>query len=351
MRHESRSPVDSADMPEDDDVVTTEAAPDVAKAGIGSDRTRDPLLALCVGTLALTAGGALESALRPTHGGIDLLAGEVVLSCALTVTTYLWLRTRRVRTAVTAIERSRIETDKETRLAAAIQRHLLKSPATHPSAVAWHARLPPGRAMGGDFYDVVTQPNGSVLILSAQTSSHGISAAVTIASVLAAFRQLARRAPDLSTLASALSQAIHDDHLGSTYVTAVLCLVDPVKGALRYVNAGHPPGRLAGPGGLVRLEVTGPALGLVSHGHWETHSIVARAYTLGLLVTDGLAEALASEGDADQILDTLVNRLAGETPESACRSVMQRVRRAAQSSSAPADEGSVLAFAPARGRA
>jgi hypothetical protein len=44
-------------------------------------------------------------------------------------------------------------------------------------------------------------------------------------------------------------------------MTAILCRVDPAKGELRYVNAGHPAGRLAGPGGLERIEAKGPPAG------------------------------------------------------------------------------------------
>src|SRR5207245_8347625 len=113
------------------------------------------------------------------------------------------------------------------------------SPEELPS-LSWHATLSPARRVGGDFYDVLPLPDGSVLILIADISGKGIPAAIAVASTLTAFRQLARRTPDLAALASALSGAILDDNGGAPYVTAVLCLVDPAKGVLRYVNAGHP---------------------------------------------------------------------------------------------------------------
>lgn len=129
-------------------------------------------------------------------------------------------------------------------------------------------------------------------------------------------------------------------------MTAILCLVDPAKGELRYVNAGHPAGRLAGPGGLVRLEPTGPPLGLLPDCHWEAPSLDARAFTLGLLVTDGVVEALEAEGDPHVILDGLAARLAGGSPEAACVEVMQQTLRAGPSPLAPPDDRTVLAFIP-----
>jgi serine phosphatase RsbU (regulator of sigma subunit) len=211
--------------------------------------------------------------------------------------------------------------------------------------VEWYGILQPARKVGGDFYDVLTLPTGSTLILAADVSGKGIPAAIALASALAAFRQIARRSPDLPSLAASLAHAIHEDNGGTPYITAVLCEVDPA-GRLRYVNAGHPAGRLAGPGGVVRLEPTGPPLGLLGEGRWEVRSVDTAPYTLGLLVTDGVVEALEGEGDPAAILDILAARAAGGTPEAACTAVMQRALRAGPSSLAPPDDRTVVAFVP-----
>jgi serine phosphatase RsbU (regulator of sigma subunit) len=312
---------------------------------------RHPLLiSLAAGIVAFAAANSAESALIAARGGNPWLAewtSELVLSCSLVTVTYLWLHVRSLRGTLSGFERARIELEKELRLAAAIQRHLLKSPGALPSSLSWHALLEPARRVGGDFYDVLTLSDGSVLILTADISGKGIPAAIALASALAAFRQIARRRPpELSALAGALSDAIHHDNGGAPYMTAILCRVDPAKGELQYVNAGHPAGRLAGPGGLVRLESTGPPLGLLPDGHWEAPSLDARAFTLGLLVTDGVVEALEGEGDPQVILDDLARQLAAGTPEAACTAVMEQARRAGPSPLAPPDDRTVLAFAP-----
>ena len=116
-------------------------------------------------------------------------------------------------------------------------------------------------------------------------------------------------------------------------MTALLCQIVPTHGELRYVNAGHPAGRLTGPGGLVRLGPTGPPLGVLPDSRWEAPSLDVRTFTLGLLFTDGVAEALEAEGDPDAILDDLARRLAAGTPEAACTAVMDRVRHAGPSPS------------------
>jgi sigma-B regulation protein RsbU (phosphoserine phosphatase) len=311
---------------------------------------RQPLLiSLATGIVAFAAANAAESALIRASGGTPWLAAwtsELVLSCAVVAATYLWLDVLTLRGALSAFERSSVEMEKELRLAAAIQGHLLKTPETPPSSLPWHAVLRPARRVGGDFYDVLTLPGGSVLVLIADVSGKGIPASIAVASALTAFRQIARRTAGLSALASAISQAILDDNGGAPYMTAILCLVDPAKGELQYVNAGHPAGRLAGPGGVVRLEATGPPLGLLPDRVWEARSLDVRTLTLGLLVTDGVVEALEVKGDPQVILDGLAVRLVGGTPEAACDEVMRKALRAGPSKVAPPDDRTVLAFIP-----
>jgi phosphoserine phosphatase RsbU/P len=311
---------------------------------------RHPLLiSVAAGIAAFVTANTAESALIAATGGNPwpvAWTSEVVLSSALVVATYLWLHVRSLQGALSTLERSRVEVDTELRLAAAIQRHLLEATEAGPAPVAWHGLVQPARHVGGDFYDVLTLPDGSVLILTADVSGKGIPAAIALASARAAFRQIARHTVDLPALVGALSRAIHDDNGGAPYMTAVLCQVLPGHGELRYVNAGHPAGRLAGLGGLVRLEPTGPPLGLLPDSRWEAPSLDARPFTLGLLFTDGVAEALEAEGDPDQIIDGLARRLAAGTPEAACTAVMERVRRARPSPLAPPDDRTVLAFIP-----
>jgi serine phosphatase RsbU (regulator of sigma subunit) len=316
---------------------------------------RQPLLiSLIVGVAAFVAANAAETALIAATGSDPWTlawTSDVVLSCALMATTYLWLRVRRLQGTLSFLERARVEIDTELRLAARIQRHLLEASEARPAAVAWHAVLEPARTVGGDFYDVLTLDDGSALVLIADVSGKGIPAAIALASARAAFRLIAPRARDLPALAASLSRAIYDDNGGLPYMTAVLCHVDPARASFRYVNAGHPSGRLVGNGDLARLDSTGPPLGLLPDGRWEAPSLDVAAFSLGLLFTDGVVDALGANGDPDRFLDGLARRLAGATPAAACAAVMERVHRDGPSSAEPLDDRTVVAFVPRGGRA
>jgi phosphoserine phosphatase RsbU/P len=316
---------------------------------------RHPLpFSLAAGIVAFAAANAAESALiAAIRGDPWRLAwiSDAVLSCAFVAATYLWLRVRSLQGAISTLERAGIEVETELRLAAAIQRRALATAEARPSPVAWAGLLEPARRVGGDFYDVLALPDGTVLILAADVSGKGIPAAIALASAQAALRQIAPRAADVAALAGALSRAIHDDNGGAPYMTALLCHVDLARGELRYVNAGHPAGRLVGPAGLVRLEATGPPLGILPDGSWEAPTLDVRAFTLAILTTDGVVEALEVEGDPDVILDGLARGLARGTPEAACATVMARVHAEAPSPLAPPDDRTVVAFVPLGGGA
>ena len=311
---------------------------------------RELAISLAVGVVTFVAATTAEAAaIGATQGNPWFVAwtAELLLSSALVVATYLWLHVRSLQGALSSLERARVEVATELRLAASIQRHLLDATEAKPSPVSWHALLQPAHhGVGGDFYDALSLSDGSVLILIADVSGKGIPAAIALASARTAFRQIARRTPDLPTLAAALSAAIRDENDGTPYMTAMLCQIGPATDELRYVNAGHPAGRLAGPGGLIRLEPTGPPLGLLPGSRWAAPSLDARAYSLGLLFTDGVTESLEAVGDPDAILDDLARRLADGTPEAACAAVRERVRSAGGSPLAPLDDRTVVAFVP-----
>jgi hypothetical protein len=311
--------------------------------------TLHPLLAVAAGSVLLAVSHAVESALSSASrspGGIAHWASELLLSGTVAAATYLWLRGRSLRHALAASERTRIEREKEMRLATAIQRHLLKAPRSHRPSLAWHARLRPGRLAVGDFYEVLPLPNGATLLLAADVSAKGILASIAMASALSAFRRLAPRTRDLSMLARALSAAIHYDHAGAASLKAIFCRFDPAKGVLQYLNGGYPAGRLAGPAGLLRLGPTGPPLGLSPDSRWESATLRAGDYTLGLLLSQGMREALETDGDPDELVDALTLELTGDSPEAVCNAVMRRARRASRASQALPNDRMVLAFAP-----
>jgi serine phosphatase RsbU (regulator of sigma subunit) len=99
------------------------------------------------------------------------------------------------------------------------------------------------------------------------------------------------------------------------YATAMLVRIDGDQRALRYANAGHPPGYLLDCRGTVRyrLDSTGQPLGCLPEGGagksaWHA---LDRGDTL-VLVTDGILEAASPEGEffgEERVLDVVRQHL------------------------------------------
>jgi len=195
-----------------------------------------------------------------------------------------------------ALERERLE--RELELAASIQRQLLPASFAAPRGFEIAARSDACRHVGGDVYDVVTTPRGTVLML-ADVAGKGVPAALMASSLHAAVHLLAAACPDIGELALRL----HDHLLVATpankFATAfVACLT--ADGTLEYVSAGHNPALLVFADGQVEtLAPVGPPLGLLPDSTYPAQRAWLPPGTMLVAYTDGLSEAPSAADDED----------------------------------------------------
>lgn len=110
------------------------------------------------------------------------------------------------------------------------------------------AYLPSGAA-GGDYFDFVQLPDGSLGVVIADVSGHGPGAAVIMAQMRAATHSAVlsgteRPAVEINAILSAAMSP-------GMFVTAILSLIDPSTGRVGSINCGHPPARILRRNGLV----------------------------------------------------------------------------------------------------
>lgn len=121
-----------------------------------------------------------------------------------------------------------------------------RPPSVRGARVAAQAR--PCESLGGDLYDFVTQPGGTLDLFISDVSGHGVGAAMFTGAVKVAFRRHAQREGRPESF-------IHDLRLAAglmgagKFVTAVHALYDPATRLFTYWNAGHPP--------IVRITASG----------------------------------------------------------------------------------------------
>jgi len=270
------------------------------------------------GFLLATRGEAVI--IRAVHGDRSELEwiSDAVVSMGVVGLTYLWLHLRESRVRVLALEREQIVVDEQLRLAAEIQRSLLPDlPAATPG-FRWAARMVPAGRIGGDFYDFFQPSAGTAFAILGDVSGKGIPAALILSSLKTLFRVTVQAAGDPASIAERISAALHEQHSGMPYVTAIVARFDTPGPRLAYVNAGHPSGYLLRDGAATLLDSGGPPLGLLPEARYATVDLDLSPGDIGVLMTDGITEALeAGPITSAQAVSVARDRLPG--PPSAAR--------------------------------
>ena len=211
--------------------------------------------------------------------------------------------------------------------ARAIQQSLL--PQTMPVLPGYSlaARSDACYQVGGDYLDVVTEPDGSLLMVVADVAGKGLASALVCTAFRSAFRALARQSLTLRELASRLSQQHWEEGAEARrrYVTAIFVRLDGAAGELEFVNAGHNPGMVLLPGANAprMVDASGTPLGLLPAARYATERV---SFPLGarlLLYTDGLTEVF--RGDDEFGIDRLAEVFDGAGPAAESSEVLQRI--------------------------
>jgi sigma-B regulation protein RsbU (phosphoserine phosphatase) len=188
--------------------------------------------------------------------------------------------------------------------ARAIQQSLL--PQTMPSIPGYSVAVR-SRAcyqVGGDYLDVVTEPDGSHLMVVADVAGKGLASALVCTAFRSAFRALARQSLTLRELAGRLSQQHWDEgsEARRRYVTAIFLRLDPASAEMELVNAGHNPAFLVSSGDTpIRLiEASGTPLGMLPGARYAIERVPIEPGARVLLYTDGLTEIFRGEEEFGQ---------------------------------------------------
>jgi len=281
------------------------------------------LSAVVVYLFANQAESAIISLVHPSEQALTWIS-DIVLAAALGVVTYLWLHLKAARTALTQFELKKIKLDTELLLAAEIQRNLQPQLPAFQSGIRWAAHLQQAEKIGGDFYDFVQPDADSMLLLLGDISGKGIPAALLLASTGRLFHLLSRTKHAPAKLVRDLSEALYADNRGSMYMTCLVAFFDLKGRTLSYTNAGHPPGMIFRDGGMELLNRGGTPAGMFASSTYDWQTLVLRPGDIGILVTDGISEAVAQDGvPFVEVLRKEIMKVPNpRSPESLCERIM-----------------------------
>jgi anti-sigma regulatory factor (Ser/Thr protein kinase)/anti-anti-sigma regulatory factor len=144
-------------------------------------------------------------------------------------------------------------------------------------------------AAGGDWFDVVTLPDGRIGLIVGDVVGHGLAASAVMGRLQVVLHERLQATGDVLEAIGAADRIAHYVR-GAQSATVCVAVLDPDSGALTYCTAGHPPPLLVPADGEPRYlpgSGAGP-LGVGSRFATATDRL-ARGQML-LLYTDGILE-------------------------------------------------------------
>ena len=147
--------------------------------------------------------------------------------------------------------------------------------------------------VAGDYYDVISLPDGKTLFAVGDVSGKGAGAAMIMANLQASLRALIRVEIPLTDLVSGINDLIHHNTPPEDYITFFVGIFDPATSKVTYVNAGHnPPFVFRTTGQRELLEEGGVILGSIPGMPYQQGEVVLHQGDMLLLFTDGVTEAM-----------------------------------------------------------
>jgi len=204
------------------------------------------------------------------------------------------------------LEFARVQQDLDA--ARSIQRSLLPQELPSINGYSLAFRSATCYEVGGDYLDIVAQPDGNLLVAVADVAGKGLASAIVSMSFRSAFRAMAASGPPLDELATRMNQhhwAEGEEHR-RRYVTAIFLRLHPEAGELEIVNAGHNPGFLVDPDGKVRqFDAAGTPLGLLPGMRYSSEKCGFTPGSRLLFYTDGLTEVFRGDEEfgPERLLD------------------------------------------------
>ena len=152
---------------------------------------------------------------------------------------------------------------------------------------------------GGDYFDFLPQPDGSLYLVIADVVGHGFGSALIMAETRAALRAYVSMVSDIRCLLKLMNRDLVGSLGANRFVTMLLARLDPTNRVLEYASAGHEPGYvLRCSGEFETLDSTAPPLGLFADGDFGARVVVPlNEGDTVVLLTDGITESTNGQDD------------------------------------------------------
>ncbi|HEY2931129.1 MAG TPA: PP2C family protein-serine/threonine phosphatase [Acidobacteriota bacterium] len=186
---------------------------------------------------------------------------------------------------------------KEAEVNFALQVQQLLFPRKFPehSGLEFSAACIPARGISGDYYDVLSMPDGRLVFAIADISGKGIPAAIVMANLQALLRVLVAANLSPREVCGRLNQHLYQVTESSRFATFFYAEWTNNERKLRYVNAGHHPPLVNGSSEFP-LDRGGLPLGTFPDNDFQEGEILLEPQDMLALYSDGIVEAIGKTG-------------------------------------------------------
>jgi sigma-B regulation protein RsbU (phosphoserine phosphatase) len=223
---------------------------------------------------------------------------------------------------------ARAQHELDLKIAGEIQRALLPQSLYRATGFEVAAASVPCRAIGGDFFDYFTLPDGAFAFVLGDVSGKGVPAALLAAVLQGIFTANAHRSLEPANAISQANEALMRRAIRARFATAVYAVLSP-DGRLAYCNAGHNPPILVHRSGVRRLDAGGPIMGALEQATFDDETVPLQPGDLLVVFSDGVTEARNSDGEdfGEERLLACVERHRALAPEALLKSLLDAVQR------------------------
>ncbi len=192
--------------------------------------------------------------------------------------------------------RERIEKQKleeQMRMARDIQKGLLPKSIPSVEGLEIEAMIRFCLDVAGDYYDVIKLSDGRVVLAVGDVAGKGVGPALLMANLQASLRTTQEMGVSLAESAEKINALVYSNTPSDLFITFFMASIDPVNGAISYVNAGHnPPLLVRSDDSIENLSKGGLLFGVVKDAKYEEGITSLRTGDTLLMYTDGVSEAM-----------------------------------------------------------
>jgi sigma-B regulation protein RsbU (phosphoserine phosphatase) len=183
-------------------------------------------------------------------------------------------------------------------------------------------------AVSCDYYDVLSLDEHHLAICIADVVGKGITAALLMANLQAAFRAFATADASPASVCGKLNAFLCGNVSTGKFISFFYCIVDGPNGSLAMKTPGHCPAQLVRRSGeTISLSGEGAVLGVLPDWNDRNNRLQLESGNHVVLFTDGVTEAEDAHGEQfgeERVLRALQNA-AGQSAEEVRRALMEAV--------------------------